>query len=107
MQGPVYGVMTDEAALDDRLFPNFHYDDLFGTVVNGFVKKPCAIFRLQCMVRWTNARLFKSEGYTSMCRACLLKSSGPGELRIFNQLTETFSVNELAQKVSTAGQSLD
>ena len=29
-----------------------------------------------------------------------------GELRIFNQFTETFSVNELANKVQTAGKML-
>lgn len=29
-----------------------------------------------------------------------------GELRIFNQLTETFSVNELAEKVQNVGKRL-
>ena len=28
MQGPVYGLSTDEADLDPRLKPNFHYDDI-------------------------------------------------------------------------------
>lgn len=36
MQGPVYGLSTAESDLDDRLLPNFHYDDVFGTVVNRF-----------------------------------------------------------------------
>jgi UDP-sulfoquinovose synthase len=30
----------------------------------------------------------------------------PGELRIFNQVTETFSVNELAHKVQSVGNKL-
>jgi len=30
----------------------------------------------------------------------------PGELRIFNQITETFSVNELAEKVQRVGNKL-
>ena len=30
----------------------------------------------------------------------------PGELRIFNQIMETFSVNELAEKVQRVGKSL-
>ncbi len=31
---------------------------------------------------------------------------GPGELKIFNQVTETFSVNELAQMTKKAGDKL-
>ena len=31
MQGPVYGLHTDQTAVDERLMPNFHYDDIFGT----------------------------------------------------------------------------
>ena len=33
-------------------------------------------------------------------------SADPGELRIFNQFTETFSVNDLAEKVREAGKQL-
>ena len=33
--------------------------------------------------------------------------ANPCELRIFNQFTQTFSVNELAEKVKTAGKMLD
>ena len=32
MQGPVYGFTIKQ--VDDRLLPNFHYDDIFGTVIN-------------------------------------------------------------------------
>jgi UDP-sulfoquinovose synthase len=32
------------------------------------------------------------------------KPAASGELRIFNQMTETFSVNQLAEKVGRAGQ---
>jgi len=42
MQGPVYGVTTPEAELDPGLRPNFHYDDIFGTVVNRFVVQAVA-----------------------------------------------------------------
>ena len=37
MQGPVYGLSTSGADMDARLLPNFHYDDIFGTVVNRFL----------------------------------------------------------------------
>ena len=42
MQGPVYGISTEEADLDSRLCPNFHYDDIFGTVVNRFLVQAVA-----------------------------------------------------------------
>ncbi len=35
-QGVVYGVETDEAALDPRLATAFHYDEVFGTALNRF-----------------------------------------------------------------------
>ena len=42
MQGPVYGITTTETELDARLRPGFHYDDIFGTVVNRFVVQAIA-----------------------------------------------------------------
>src|SRR5919198_1477220 len=35
-QGVVYGVETDESALDERLATSFHYDEVFGTALNRF-----------------------------------------------------------------------
>jgi UDP-sulfoquinovose synthase len=35
-QGVVYGVETDESALDPRLATSFHYDEVFGTALNRF-----------------------------------------------------------------------
>ena len=32
MQGPVYGLHTDETADNYQLMPFFNYDELFGTV---------------------------------------------------------------------------
>ncbi len=37
MQGPVYGISTEEVDMDERLMPNFHYDEIFGTVLNRFL----------------------------------------------------------------------
>ena len=35
-QGVVYGIETDETALDERLITRFDYDEIFGTVLNRF-----------------------------------------------------------------------
>ena len=37
MQGPVYGVETDETAIDPKLQTIFNYDEIFGTIVNRFI----------------------------------------------------------------------
>lgn len=42
MQGPVYGMYTDESRADDRLLTFFNYDELFGTVINRFVVQAVA-----------------------------------------------------------------
>ena len=42
MQGPVYGLSTPESDLSEDLLPNFHYDDIFGTVVNRFLVQAAA-----------------------------------------------------------------
>ena len=107
MQGPVYGVLTDEAALDDRLLPNFHYDDLFGTVVNRFLVQAVCGVPLTVYGAGGQTRGYLNLKDTLQCveLACS-NPAASGELRIFNQLTETFSVNELADKVSSAGKKL-
>ncbi|MDZ7681668.1 MAG: NAD-dependent epimerase/dehydratase family protein [Fodinibius sp.] len=42
MQGPVYGLSTPESDLNEQLLPNFHYDDIFGTLVNRFLVQAVA-----------------------------------------------------------------
>ena len=42
MQGPVYGLITNESTENDQLLPNFHYDSIFGTVVNRFLTQAVA-----------------------------------------------------------------
>ena len=40
MQGPVYGLKGRDGTVEDaRLVPNFHYDDIFGTLVNRFIAR--------------------------------------------------------------------
>ena len=46
MQGPVYGLFTDEAENNELLYPFFNYDELFGTVVNRFILQAVAGYPL-------------------------------------------------------------
>ncbi|WP_415893401.1 NAD-dependent epimerase/dehydratase family protein [Neptuniibacter sp. PT8_73] len=105
MQGPVYGLSTKEADLDPRLCPNFHYDDIFGTVVNRFLVQAVAGVPLTVYGGGGQTRGYLNLKDTLQCvRLAAEKPAEPGELRIFNQLTETFTVNELADRVKHAGQ---
>ena len=104
MQGPVYGIFTDESRRDERLLPFFSYDELFGTVLNRFIAQAVADYPLTVYGKGGQTRGYLNVIDTLSCvRLSLENPADQGELRIFNQFTETFSVNELAQRVHDAG----
>ena len=107
MQGPVYGISTSETDTDRRLLPNFHYDDIFGTVVNRFLVQAVAGVPLTVYGAGGQTRGYLNLTDTLQCIE--LAASNPpahGEMRIMNQFTETFSVRELAERVVDAGRQL-
>lgn len=107
MQGPVYGIFTEESRLDDRLFTFFNYDELFGTVVNRFVVQAVAGYPLTVYGQGGQTRGYLNIIDTLNCvRLSMENPAARGELRIFNQFTETFSVNELADKIRSAARSI-
>lgn len=104
MQGPVYGLSTEEADLDTRLMPYFHYDEIFGTVLNRFIVQAVADYPLTVYGKGSQTRGFLNLKDTMQCvYLSSLQPAEKGELRIFNQLTEPFSVNQLANMVKKAG----
>lgn len=107
MQGPVYGLSTPETDLDERLLPNFHYDDIFGTVVNRFLVQAVAGVPLTVYGRGDQVRGYLNLNDTLQCiELAAANPPGKGELRILNQFTETFSVNELAHRVQRVGRGM-
>ena len=107
MQGPVYGLSTAEADLDERLMPNFHYDDIFGTVVNRFLVQAVAGVPLTVYGKGGQTRGYLNIIDTLQCvELAALNPVKRGELRILNQFTEQFTVNELAEKVHRVGNGL-
>ncbi|MDX2287577.1 MAG: NAD-dependent epimerase/dehydratase family protein [Hyphomicrobiaceae bacterium] len=104
MQGPVYGLSTAEADLDDQLLPNFHYDDIFGTLVNRFLVQAVAGVPLTVYGKGGQTRGYLNLIDTLQCvRLAALNPVPSGELRIMNQFTELFQVNEIAEKVKRVG----
>ena len=108
MQGPVYGLHTDETNNDEKLCPFFNYDELFGTVINRFIVQAAAGYPLTVFGKGGQIRGFIEIRDTLECvRLSLENPADRGELRIFNQFVETFSVTELAEKVQRAGNRLN
>lgn len=107
MQGPVYGIYTNESRADERLLTFFNYDELFGTVVNRFVVQAAVGYPLTVYGKGGQTRGYLNILDTLDCvRLSMDNPAEKGELRIFNQFTETFSVNELADRVQRVGNSL-
>jgi UDP-sulfoquinovose synthase len=103
-QGVVYGIDTDEIQMDARLATGFRYDHIFGTVLNRFCAQAAVGHPLTVYGKGGQTRGFLNIRDTVRCveLACL-NPAGEGEFRVFNQFTEQFSVNELAEKVKSAG----
>ena len=107
MQGPVYGISTDEADLDLRLTPDLFYDDIFGTVLNRFCVQAVAGIPLTVYGRGGQTRGYLNLRDTLQCiELAVLNPAPKGEFRVVNQFTETFSVNDLAEIVQGAGHAL-
>jgi UDP-sulfoquinovose synthase len=107
MQGPVYGLSTGETDLDTRLMPTFNYDEIFGTVLNRFIVQAVAGYPLTIFGTGQQTRGFLNLKDTMQC--VYLSAMHPpeaGQLRVFNQLTELFSVNQLADRVKRIGDKL-
>jgi UDP-sulfoquinovose synthase len=103
-QGVVYGVHTDETALHPGLATRFDYDDVWGTALNRFCVEAAIDHPITVYGKGGQTRGFLDIRDTLACveLACL-NPADRGEFRVFNQFTEQFSVNELAELVHRAG----
>jgi UDP-sulfoquinovose synthase len=104
MQGPVYGLATDETDIHEKLGTFFNYDEIFGTVVNRFIVQAVSGYPLTVYGKGGQTRGYLNIRDTIACvELSMTHPAEPGELRILNQITETFSVNELAEKIAKVG----
>lgn len=104
MQGPVYGLESDATRLDPQLSTIFNYDELFGTVVNRFVVQAVGGCPLTVYGKGGQTRGYIDLRDTISCvELAMLNPPESGQLNIYNQVTETFSVNELADMVARVG----
>jgi UDP-sulfoquinovose synthase len=102
-QGVVYGQQTPETMLDDRLATRFDYDAVFGTVLNRFVIQ--AVLGHPLTVYGTGGQTRGIIDIRDTVRCVQLACENPagsGEFRVFNQMTEAMSVEQIAETVRDA-----
>jgi UDP-sulfoquinovose synthase len=102
-QGVVYGIETDETKYDDRLLTRFDYDESFGTALNRFCVQAVMGLPLTVYGKGGQTRGYLNIRDTMQCvELAALNPAARGEMRVFNQFTEQFSVMTLAQTVQKA-----
>lgn len=102
-QGVVYGIETEETRLDERLVTRFDYDELFGTALNRFCVQAVIGHPLTAYGKGGQTRGYLNIVDTLQCvELAILNPPAEGEYRVFNQFTEQFSINELAELVRQA-----
>jgi UDP-sulfoquinovose synthase len=103
-QGVVYGIDTPQTEMDRELGTSFHYDHVFGTVLNRFLVQATIGRPLTVYGKGGQTRGFLDIRDTIQCVALACDNPAkPGDFRVFNQFTEQFSVMDLARKVEAAG----
>ena len=90
-----------------NLLPNFHYDDIFGTVVNRFLVQAVAGHPLTIYGNGSQKRGYINLIDSLNCIKLALKNPPKTGMRILNQFTETFTVKQLAHKIKKAAKNLD
>ncbi len=102
-QGIVYGQETDETAQHPDLATRFDYDGVFGTVLNRFCVQAVVGHPLTVYGSGGQTRGMLDIRDTLACvELAATNPPGVGEYRVFNQFTESFSVQQLAEMVVDA-----
>ena len=106
-QGVVYGIETEETAMDERLCTRFDYDEIFGTALNRFCVQAVIGHPLTVYGKGGQTRGFLNIRDTLQCVELAVSNPAQGgEFRVFNQFTEQFTVLELAELAQRAGAEL-
>ena len=101
-QGIVWGTQTAETRLDERLINRFDYDGDYGTVLNRFLMQAAVGYPLTVHGTGRQTRAFIHIQDSVRCIELAVENPpARGErVRIFNQMTETHRLIELAELVS-------
>ena len=99
-QGVVYNVNTEDTAQDEALYNRFDYDGVYGTVLNRFIVQAAKGLPISVYGKGGQTRGFINIEDTVRCIELAAENPADrGELLIYNQITESYSVQELAERV--------
>nr|WP_204729368.1 NAD-dependent epimerase/dehydratase family protein [Jeotgalibacillus terrae] len=100
-QGIVWGTNTEETSLDERLINRFDYDGDYGTVLNRFLMQAALDYPITVHGTGGQTRAFIHIQDTVRCIQLAIENPpAEGDLvMIFNQMTETHRVEDLAKMV--------
>jgi UDP-sulfoquinovose synthase len=101
-QGVVWGTNTQETKLDERLINRFDYDGDYGTVLNRFLMQAAIGYPLTVHGTGGQTRAFVHIQDTVRCIQLAIENSPQrgDRVKIFNQMTETHRVRDLAKMVA-------
>ncbi len=101
-QGIVWGTQTVQTKQDERLINRFDYDGDYGTVLNRFLMEAAINYPLTVHGSGGQTRAFINIQDTVRCIELAINNSPKKGDRpvIFNQVTETFKIIDLAKLVS-------
>jgi UDP-sulfoquinovose synthase len=106
-QGVVYGVLTEETGMDEMLINRLDYDGVFGTALNRFCIQAAIGHPLTVYGKGGQTRGFLDIRDTVRCvELAVANPADRGQFRVFNQFTELFNVQQLAEMVAKASQAL-
>ncbi|MGO1545579.1 MAG: NAD-dependent epimerase/dehydratase family protein [Gulosibacter sp.] len=97
-QGIVWGTNTRETAMDERLINRFDYDGDYGTVLNRFLMQAAVGYPLTVHGTGGQTRAFIHIQDTVRCIQIAIENppAAGDRVKIFNQMTETHRVRDLA-----------
>lgn len=101
-QGVVWGTQTEETKRDERLINRFDYDGDYGTVLNRFLMQAAINHPLTVYGTGGQTRAFIHIEDTVRCIEIALQNppAKRSRVKIYNQMTETHRVRDLAKIVS-------
>lgn len=108
MQGVIYGNSSAELDLDPALNTRFDIDEWWGTVVNRFVAQAVIGMPLTIYGSGSQKRGYITLRDAMQCITRLIAAPPePGQYDVVNQVTDVFSVREIAQMVATIAREFD
>jgi UDP-sulfoquinovose synthase len=101
-QGIVWGTQTELTRKDERLINRFDYDGDYGTVLNRFLMQAAVDYPLTVHGTGGQTRAFIHISDTARCIELAITNppGNEGKVDIFNQMTETHRVRDLAQMIA-------